>query len=191
MTVLTDTDTHTPAVVTPTTASTRPGMERLAAIAPALVIGAVIITLAAALAFTVFQLRHQKSLDSLRSSAIATATTDAGYAASYDYHNLTGKGSPWAKLEANATPKFRKDFVSTSGGLSKLLTQYNATAKGKVTAAGLSSISGSRAVVLLFVDQTVTNTVQKKGAATQPLRVEVTLLREHGKWLIDNLTVPT
>lgn len=186
MTVLTREATHPPV-----TDSTRPAIRRLAAVAPALVIATVIITLAAGLGVTVLKLRRQDFVNSLRSSALTAATTDAVYASSYDYHNLTGKGSAWSKLEANSTAKFRKDFVSTSGGLGKLLTQYNATAQGKVSAAGISTISASRAVVLLFVDQTVTNTVQKPKSATQPLRVEVTLLREHGKWLIDNLTVPT
>lgn len=164
---------------------------RLAAMAPALVIAVVIITLAAGLGVTIFKLRDQESLNSLRSSALSAAATDATYASSYNYHDLTGPGSPWSKLESNATARFRKDFISTSGGLSKLLTQYNATASGKVTAVGLSSITKSRAVALVFVDQTVTNTVQKPGTATQPLRVQLTLLREDGRWLIDNLTVPT
>jgi Mce-associated membrane protein len=166
--------------------------DRLPRIVTVVVIAMVIVSLAAGLIVTVVKLQNQESLNSLRSSALQTATTDATYAASYNYQNLTGPGSPWAKLEADATPKFRSQFKSTSSGLSKLLTHYDATATGKVTAAGVSSVASGRAVVVLFVDQTVTNSVQKSGkSALQPLRVVITLLREHGRWLIDNLSVPT
>ena len=51
-------------------------------------------------------------------------------------------------------------------------------------------MTGSKAVVLLFIDQSVTNSVQKPNSVTQPLRVRLTMLRQNGKWLIDNLEVP-
>ncbi|MGH9056920.1 MAG: hypothetical protein ACRDYY_13830 [Acidimicrobiales bacterium] len=157
---------------------------------PALIAMAIVAILIAATAYLGLQLQQDSSLNSLRSSAVGAAKTYGGYLSSYDYKDLTGKGSAWAKVEANATASFRKDFSATSGSLGKLLTQYNATAKGKVIAAGVSSLTSSRAVVLLFLDQTVTNTVQKPNSVTQPLRVELTMLRQHGRWLIDNLQVP-
>ncbi|HLI23457.1 MAG TPA: hypothetical protein VKU91_00775 [Acidimicrobiales bacterium] len=173
-------------------AGDRATTERLLPVVTAVVIAVVIASLAVGLIVTIVKLRSQESLDSLRTSALAAATADATYAATYNYKNLTGPGSPWSKLEANATPKFRTQFNSTSSGLSKLLVHYDATATGTVKAAGLSSITSSRAVAVLFVDQQVTNSVQKAGAtANQPLRVVITLLREHGRWMIDNLSVPT
>ena len=126
----------------------------------------------------------------LGASALAAATTYGGYLSSYNYKTLHASNSAWAKVEANATASFKKDFTSTSGSLGNLLTQYNATATGKVIAAGVQSVSSTRAVVLLFVDQTVTNTVQKPNSVTQPLRVQLTMQRQNGKWLIDNLQVP-
>ncbi|MGH9115239.1 MAG: hypothetical protein ACRDWW_05355 [Acidimicrobiales bacterium] len=157
---------------------------------PALIAIAIVAILIAAAAYLGLQLRQDSSLNSLRSGAVTAAKTYGGYLSSYDYKDLTGKSSAWANVEANATASFRKDFSATSGSLGKLLTQYNATAKGKVIAAGVSSLTSSRAVVLLFIDQTVTNTVQKPNSVTQPLRVELTMIRQHGRWLIDNLQVP-
>ena len=150
----------------------------------------VIAILAAGLIFTIVRLSSENSTDSMRSSALAAARTYGVYLSSYDYKNLNGPGSPWAEVDSHATPKFRKAFTQTSGDLAKLLTQYDATAKGKVVDAGLSSLHGSKAVVLLFIDQEVTNTVQKPNTVIQPLRVRVTLVNQGGRWLIDNLEVP-
>ncbi len=131
------------------------------------------------------------SQQSLRSSAMKAASTYGMYLSSYDYKNLNGAGSPWAEVDSHSTPSFRKDFDSTKSNLSSLVNDYKATAKGKVIAAGLSSVTSSRAVALLFIDQTVTNTAQKPGTTTQPLRVELVLVRQNGKWLIDKLQVPS
>ncbi|MDQ6837520.1 MAG: hypothetical protein M3137_04045 [Actinomycetota bacterium] len=155
-----------------------------------ILVGALVVVLLAATVFLGLKVHSQSNLNSLRSSALKSATADGVLLSSYDYRNLTGPGSAWANVEKNATPTFRKNFLSTSGTLGKLLSQYNATATGKVVTAGVASFSPSRAVVLLFIDQTVNNSVQKSASATQPLRTQVTLLRQNDKWLIDDLQVP-
>lgn len=149
----------------------------------------VIAILAGALAFTLLHFDGNDN-NSLRSSALDAAKTYGVDLSSYDYKNLNGAGSPWQQVEANATPKFRKSFASTSAALAKLLNQYKATATGKVIDAGIESVTGSKAVVLMFIDQAVTNTVQTPNSVTQPLRVRLTMLRQSGRWLIDNLEVP-
>jgi hypothetical protein len=150
----------------------------------------VIVILAGALIFTLLQVSDQNSKNSLRSSAQKAAATYGIYLSSYDYKNLTGPNSAWANVEKHATAKFRQDFTTTSTDLSKLLSQYNATASGQIVDVGLESVTGSKAVALIFVDQTVTNTVQKPNSVTQPLRVKLTMLRQNGQWLIDSLQVP-
>ena len=150
----------------------------------------VIAILAGALAFTLVHFNDQPSDASQRVSVLNAAATYGAELSTYNYKNLNGPGSPWALVEANATPTFRKDFAKTSGDLTKLLNQYNATAVGHVIDAGVQTMNSSRAVVLLFIDQDVTNTVQKPNSVTQPLRVLITMVRQNGKWLIDNLQVP-
>lgn len=150
----------------------------------------VIAILAGALIFTLLKVRDQDSQNALRSSAQKAASTYGIYLSSYNYKNLNGPNSAWAEVEKHATAKFKQDFTATSNDLSKLLSQYNATATGQVVAVGLQSVSGSKAVALLFIDQTVTNTVQKPNSVTQPLRVQLTMLRQNGQWLIDALQVP-
>ncbi|HVA74139.1 MAG TPA: hypothetical protein VNF71_06205 [Acidimicrobiales bacterium] len=149
----------------------------------------VIAILAGALVFTLLHFNGDNE-SSLRSSALAAAKTYGVELSSYNYKNLNGPGSPWARVESHATAKFRKDFASTSADLAKLLNQYNATATGKVIDAGVETVSGSKAIVVLFIDQSVTNSVQKPNSVTQPLRVRLTMLRQNGQWLIDNLEVP-
>jgi hypothetical protein len=166
-------------------------VERLAGVSVTAVANIMVIAiLAGALIFTLLRLNSDNSSNSLRSGALSAASTYGVDLSSYNYKNLLGPGSPWAEAEAHATPKFKKAFSSTSADLSKLLDQYSATATGQVVDAGISSISGSRAVVLLFIDQTVTNSAQRPNTAIQPLRVRLTMVLQNGKWLIDNLEVP-
>jgi hypothetical protein len=152
--------------------------------------GVVLLLLAGGLVFSLLRVGSLDNSSSLRSSALKAANTYGVYLSSYDYHNLTSPTSDWSLVDKHADAKFRQNFDKTSATLKTLLTQYNAVAVGKVISAGLSSVNGHQAVALLFIDQTVTNTVQKPNSVSQPLRVELTMVREHGQWLIDNLTVP-
>jgi Mce-associated membrane protein len=55
-----------------------------------------------------------------------------------------------------------------------------------VLKSAVESISGSKAVVLLFVNQSVANTTQQ-GVNTDDSRIEVTLVRSDGRWLLQDL----
>lgn len=151
----------------------------------------VIVLLAGGLVFSLLRISNLDSKNSLRGSALKAAATYGVYLSSYDYRNLTSPTSPWSEVESHATAKFKSDFEKTSATLESVLTTYQATATGKVVATGLSSVSSSRAVALLFIDQTVTNKAERPPTSTTPLRVELTMLRQHGKWLIDGLQVPS
>ena len=150
----------------------------------------VAILLVTALVFLVVKVNAQDAASSRRTAVLAAAKKYGVYLSSYTYKNLTGNGSDWALVTENATASFNRDFSATSGQLGQLLKQYNASATGKVLDAGISSVSSSRAVVLLFIDQTVTNSANKSAPVSQPLRVQLTMLHQHGKWLIDHLDLP-
>lgn len=176
-------------------AASRPG-RRIDA--TRLLAGSVAVLVVAALIFSAIEMASQhakigrlESQESLRSSALTAATTYGGYLSSYNYANLDGPTAPWTEVDQHSTPSFQKDFDSTKANLRSLVTDYKATASGKVVAAAINSVSSTRAVALLFIDQTVTNTAEKPGTTTQPLRVELVMLRQGGKWLIDQLEVPS
>ena len=153
-----------------------------------LVIGAVsmvvIVGLAVALIVSQVQLSNQNSLAAERTSAVAAARVFAHDVATYSYRHLH---RDFGRVENESTPSFRRDFIRSSDSLSKVLVQYKATASAKVLAAGVSSISSSKAVVLLFVNQSVANSTQ--GVSTDDSRIEVTLVRGDGRWLLQDLKV--
>jgi Mce-associated membrane protein len=130
-------------------------------------------------------LSHEHALDAARTSALATARVDAGELASYDYRNLPAH---FKDVENGSDAKFAKKFESTSGALEKVLAQYHAVARASVLNAGVVSVSTSRAQVMLFVDQTVTNS-QVTTPTTDRSRILITLVRSGSTWLLDQLEV--
>ncbi len=148
---------------------------------------ALIVLLLAALIVTRGQVSHQDSLNTLRASALTVATSDAVDVATYDYQSLS---ADFGRVEAESTPQFKRSFEKSSAALSKVLTQYKASAKAVAIDAGVSTLSSSQAVVLVFIDQSVDNTAQKS-TSTDDSRVRVTLKRSGGKWLLAHLTLPT
>ncbi|HUE06681.1 MAG TPA: hypothetical protein VMP41_04590 [Acidimicrobiales bacterium] len=143
----------------------------------------VIAGLAVALIFSQVQLSNQNSLNADGTSAVTAAKADANDVATYSYRHLH---RDFGRVESESTPTFRRSFIRSSGSLSKVLVQYKATASAKVLAAGISSISSSKAVVLLFVNQSVANSTQQ-GVSTDDSRIEVTLVRGDGRWLLQDL----
>lgn len=143
----------------------------------------VILGLAAALIVSQVQLSNQNSLNAARASAVAAAKKDANDVATYSYRHLH---RDFGRVESESTPSFRRSFIRSSGSLSKVLVQYKATASAKVLAAAVSSITPSKAVVLLFVNQSVANSTQQ-GVSTDDSRIEVTLVRSDGRWLLQDL----
>lgn len=131
-----------------------------------------------------------EALQSLRTSALRTASTYGVYLSSYNYADLTGPTAPWTEVDQHSTPTYRSDFDKTKAALSKLVQDYKATASGQVKAEGISNISQNRAALLLYIIQSITNSTQSKNPTTQPIVVQLYLVRQHGEWLIDNLVVP-
>ncbi|MCU4184602.1 hypothetical protein K6U06_09550 [Acidiferrimicrobium sp. IK] len=131
--------------------------------------------------------RSLQANDAGRAGALKAATTFGGIVSSYNYK----QPSSFTRAEQMETPQYAKTSASQAADLTKLLIQYKGISEGRVLAAGLSSYSSTHAGVLLFVDQNVSNSVEKTGTANQPLRVEVSLVRGHGRWLVDNLSVPS
>lgn len=142
----------------------------------------VVLGLAAGLAFSLLALRHEHALDDARASALQAGQDSAVALSSYDYRSLD---TDFAAVTDRSTPGFRKSFTQTSDSLKKVLTQYSATAKSTVVAAGVTSSSQQHAVVLVFINQTATNTNQKAGPTTDQSRVQVTLSRSGSRWLIE------
>jgi Mce-associated membrane protein len=143
----------------------------------------VIVALAVALIISRVQLSNQSATNGDRAGALAAARTDAVDVATYSYLHLQ---HDFGRVEGESTPSFRRSFIRSSDSLSKVLVQYKATASAKVLKSAVESISGSKAVVLLFVNQSVANTTQQ-GVSTDDSRIEVTLVHSGDRWLLQNL----
>jgi Mce-associated membrane protein len=120
-----------------------------------------------------------------RATIAGAATRDVATVLSYDYRHLD---NDFAAAHKVMTPTFRKQYdATTAKGVRPLATRVHAISSAQVTAAGLAdALSADRAVVLVFVNQTATNTKLTAPRLDQS-RINVTLVRVGGQWLIDKM----
>lgn len=112
-----------------------------------------------------------------RAKQIATELT------TYDYRDLAQQQRA---VDADATARFRAKFAATNKTLAPLFGRLQARASGTVADAAVKSFTGTRAVVLLFVDQTARSRATKN-PADQSSRLRMTLVQVRGTWLVDSV----
>jgi Mce-associated membrane protein len=144
---------------------------------------AIAVATAVGLVVALVALGNSDAVSGARTSALASARTYAVELAGYNYQHLN---QDFGTVLAHSTPSFRRSFTQTSSALKSTLARFHATAQAKVVSAGLVSGSTSRADVLVFLDQTITNTAQRK-PSTDRSQVEITLVNSGGRWLIDQV----
>ncbi len=170
----------------------RPDRSRTAVVLGA-VLGVLVVGLAIALALALVRVGDLQSQNSslasstaipLRlTSAVGAARTYAGEIGGYDYRHLD---KDFGAVLSHSTPSFKTSFTQSSNALKSSLEKYKATAVAKVVSAGVVSASGNRVVVLVLIDQTVNNDIQKH-ASTDRTQIEMTLLGSGSGWLIDQV----
>jgi hypothetical protein len=128
--------------------------------------------------------RLQHGLSAFERTALSTARSYAIEFATYRYDNLDAN---FAATEAHAVDPFLTQYRNTIDQLRASVTKVHATSTADVLSAGLVSISAKRAVVDLFLDQSIVNI---RGSRTLSQRVQITLVRRNGKWLISNVVLP-
>lgn len=146
---------------------------------------AVLAVLAAALsAVAAERVSHRHALDRARENAIGAASSSVATVLSYDYRHLA---ADFSKAEALLTPRFRKEYDRTTAkGVEPLAAKYKAQSSAQVSAAGTVSVDVDRVVVLVFVNQTVTNS-NLAAPRLDRSRINVTMVDQDGRWLIDGL----
>lgn len=166
----------------PAPARTGLGGRMIAAIG---LVSAGVALLIAALVISQIRLHNANSLDSARASALVAAKTFSVELSTYDYHHLD---QDFSVVVDHSTGKFKSDFAKASKDLEPLITKYEATSTGTVSAAGISDATTNQATVIVFVDQTV-----KNSNATQPRidrnRLRLTLTNVNGTWLVDRVEI--
>ncbi|MGH9094723.1 MAG: hypothetical protein ACRDXE_06130, partial [Acidimicrobiales bacterium] len=149
-------------------------------------VGLVIVVLVVAVIYSGLRIHHDDQVSAARSSALATATADGRLIGTFHYQHLD---ADLAAVEARSTPAFAKQYKTARSALTKVLEQYKANSDGTVVGAGVQSASTSHAVVLVFVNQGVTNSAIGSKPRNEASRLRLTLDRVHGKWLLSNVQV--
>jgi Mce-associated membrane protein len=98
----------------------------------------------------------------------------------YDYQKLDQE---FAAVATHLTPDFRANYLKSSRGLKATIVQFKGKSVASVEGVGVTSVSQSKATVVLFLDQTVTNT-QSTVPTIDRNRLLIQLERHHGNWQI-------
>jgi Mce-associated membrane protein len=117
-------------------------------------------------------------------AAAAAASAEVQATLTYNYKTLQ---ADFAAAERGLTNRFKPSYEHTTAtSVMPLATKYQATSTASVQPAGVSQAGASTAQVLLFVDQTVTNTQLSKPRLDRS-RINVSMVKVNGRWLVDNL----
>ena len=101
----------------------------------------------------------------------------------YDYRDMDGN---FRLVAGRSTANFAGQLRQITQAMNPLLTQTQATSKGAVPGAGVVTVDENRAVVVVFLDQTIknSNTAQPR---VDRSRMQVTIVKEDGVWKLDHL----
>jgi hypothetical protein len=95
-----------------------------------------------------------------------------------------------SRVKAVITPKFATSFEKQAGTAEQLVAQGGVSREAMVFATGVSTIDSDSATAL--VAGTFTDSYEKAGQQEPvPFRIEVTLVKSDGKWLVDNFSPVT
>jgi Mce-associated membrane protein len=148
-----------------------------------IVVAVAAIALAAALGW---KLQQRNAVDAASDQAEQAARNYAVALTSVSSDNLDQN---FADVLGGATGEFKDMYSQSSGQLRQLLVDNKAKAQGTVIDSGIKSASTSEVVVLLFVDQTVTNTATPDPRVDRS-RVVMTMEKVDGRWLAAKVDLP-
>ena len=128
----------------------------------------------------------QQGMTTLQQSALAAAKTYAAEFATYNYKDFD---SQLALVESHSVDPFLSQYKRETEQLKPDIVKAQSVSTGKVISAGVESISPTKAVVDVFLNQTISNS----GSSTPRVdsqRVQMTLARRGDQWLISNVLLP-
>ena len=146
-------------------------------------IGAVSLSMAAVFGW---KLHEARAVDSA-----AAAARDAArqYAVTLTSVSSDALDQNFAAVLDGATGEFRDMYSQSSEQLKQLLVDNKAAAQGIVIDAGVKSATTTEVQVLLFIDQTVSNTVAPDPRIDRS-RVVMTMNLVDGRWLAGKVDLP-
>ena len=147
--------------------------------------GALVAALAGA-GFFGWKFWQQQQLDQAQEAAQRAAVSYAQVLTSVDSNNVDEN---FQQVLDGATGEFKDMYSKSSVELRQLLIENKATAHGVVVESAVQEASTNRAVVLLFVDQSVTNT-KLPDPRIDRSRMKMTLEKIDGTWRASKVELP-
>jgi len=95
----------------------------------------------------------------------------------------------FAAVLNGATGEFKDTYTKASVGLRQLLIDNKAAAQGTVVDSAVQSESRDKVVVLLMVNQTITNTARPDPRVDRS-RMKMTMQKVDGRWLASKVELP-
>ena len=170
--------------------ATRPGRGRL--LVGVLASLVVVLAISTGVLAYLYAQADRRASDAGPSDADRTTVLDTArrYAVELTTYDPADYGDLDRRITQISTPEFGKTYIASSQDARK----GNANAKGVSTAkaqrAGIESMTADRAVVLVALDQTVKSSeiaAQVPDGIPYQSRVEITLAKRNGTWLLDDL----
>lgn len=126
----------------------------------------------------------QHSLDDeARTTALERGRQFATDLATYNFQNLDQNLSV---VRENSVGEFAGQYAQVAANLQDMIVQYQATSSAQIISAGLAGSDRDSAEVLVFLDQTITNT-NSPDPRIDRNRMQLSLVREDGKWKLSNV----
>lgn len=147
---------------------------------------ALLVVAVAAAAVMGWQLRKQREIDEAGQQALAAAQQYAIVLTSVDAGNLDQN---FSAVLNGATGQFKDMYSQSSSQLKQVLIDSKARAQGKVIAAGIKSATTHKVEVMVFLDQSVTNSLNPQPRLDRN-RIILTMEKIGGRWLASKVDLP-
>lgn len=129
---------------------------------------------------------QQHRLDAAATAGQRAAVDYAQVLTSIDSNNVD---DGFAAVLNGATGEFKDTYTKASVQLRQLLIDNKATAQGTVVDSAIQSRSTDQVVVLLMVDQRITNTARPDPRVDRS-RMKMTMRKVEGRWLTSRVELP-
>ncbi|MFC7449278.1 hypothetical protein [Rhodococcus daqingensis] len=124
-----------------------------------------------------------RQLEQSRTDALDAGRRYATDLATYSFENLDNNLSV---VRGNSVGEFAGQYTQVASNLKDMIVQYKATSSAEIIAAGLAEADRDRAEVIVFLDQTVTNTNSPEPRVDRN-RMRLSLVHEGGAWKLANV----
>lgn len=143
------------------------------------------VAVSAAAGYFGWQVTQQNDIAAAGQAATAAATTYAVTLTTVDYQKLDQN---FAQVIEGATGEFKNMYSQSSAQLRQLLIDNKAISHGTVIDSAIKSVSKDTVDVLIFVDQSITNSVNPQPRIDRS-RISMTMQRVDDRWLASTVDI--